>query len=105
MKHQLYGVEPVKTQVEHKEFGVVEFVILQYAEVRMLELYCNFFDNFFDIKEFGEFEMNADSLYLALLENELIDCIRTEMEAESKKFRYLDCDDSLLADASGDFVS
>ena len=42
----LYKVELVKSTIEHREPIIVEFFILQYAKLRMLELYYNFFDEF-----------------------------------------------------------
>ena len=46
VNHQPYEVELAKAEVEHKEPVVVGFFILQYANLGMLELYYNFFDNF-----------------------------------------------------------
>ena len=40
---QLYVVELVKTEIEHRGPIIVGFFILQYAKLRMLELYYNFF--------------------------------------------------------------
>ena len=40
---QLYEVELVKSKNEHREPIIVGFFILQYAKLRMLELYYNFF--------------------------------------------------------------
>ena len=40
---QLYEVEFVKSEIEHREPIIVGFFILQYAKLRMLELYYNFF--------------------------------------------------------------
>ena len=48
----------------------------------MLELYYNFFTKFCDVGKFEELEMDTNSLYLALAEKELEDCIRPEMKAE-----------------------
>ena len=39
----LYEVELAKAEVEHKEPIIVGFFILQYAKLRMLELYYSFF--------------------------------------------------------------
>ena len=41
--------------------------------------------------------MNTDSLYLALAEKELGDCIRSEMRAEWQKLQSNDCVDSFTA--------
>ena len=62
---QLYEVEPVKPEIEHREPIIVGYFILQYAKLRMLELYYNFFKNFCDTDKYGEHEMETDSLYLA----------------------------------------
>ena len=39
---QLYEVELVKSEIEHREPIIVGFFILQYAKLRMMELYYNF---------------------------------------------------------------
>ena len=66
LNDQLYEVEPVKSEIELKEPIVVGFFILQYAKLRILELYFNFFDRYCDVTKFGELEMDTDLLYLAL---------------------------------------
>ena len=43
--------------------------------------------------------MDTDSLYLALAEKELEDCIRPEMKAEWQRSRSNDCTDNFTADA------
>ena len=43
--------------------------------------------------------MDTDSLYLALAEKELEDCIRPEMRAEWQRLRSNDCVDNFTADA------
>ena len=40
---QLYEVEFVKSEIEHREPIIVGFFILQYAKLRLLEFYFNFF--------------------------------------------------------------
>ena len=74
--NSLYEVELAKHEIEHKEPIIVGFFILQYAKMRMLELYYNFFIRFCDVNKFEELEMDTDSLYLAVAEKELEDCIR-----------------------------
>ena len=70
----------------------------------MLELYHHFFIEFCDVKNFENFEMVTDSLYLVLAEKELEYCIRTEKKAEWEHLRSMTCTDSLTADA-GEFFS
>ena len=103
MNNSLYEVELAKAQIEHKEPIIVGFFILQYAKLRRLELYYNFFTRFCDVNKFEELEMNTDSLYLALAQKELEDCIRTEMKAESQRLRTIDCVDNFNADALANF--
>ena len=105
VNHQLYEVELAKAEVEHKEPVVVGFFILQFAKLRMLELYYNFFDKICDMNKVEELEVDTDSLYLALAEQELTDCFRPEMKTEWEKMRSTDCDDSFAADASGNFFT
>ena len=47
--------------------------------------------------------METDSLYLALDEKELEDCIRPEMRAEWQRLRSNECVDSFTADAVANF--
>ena len=65
VNNSLYEVEVAKAQIEHKEPIIVGFFILQYAKLRMLELYYNFFTRFCDVNNFEELKMDKDSLYLA----------------------------------------
>ena len=66
VEKDLYEVELLKLTIEHRELINVGFFILQYAKLRMLELY--FFDKFCDVNKLEELEMDADSIYLALAE-------------------------------------
>ena len=79
------------------------FFTLQYAKLRMLELYYNFFDKFYDVDKFEELEMDADSLYFALAHENLYDCIRPAKKEEWETLRERDCDDYFRADASHNF--
>ena len=49
---QLYEVELAKPEIEHREQIIVGFFIFQYAKLRMLELYYNFFERFCDVNKF-----------------------------------------------------
>ena len=48
----LYDVHLVKPTIEHRETIIVGFFIVQYAMLRMLELYYNFFDKFCNVNKF-----------------------------------------------------
>ena len=91
MNNSLYEVELAKAQFEDKEPIILGFSILQYAKLRLLELYYNFFTRFCDVNKFEELEIDTDSLYLALAEEELEDYIRPEMRAEWHRLRSKDC--------------
>ena len=54
VNNSLYEVELAKAQIEHKEPIIFGFFILQYAKLRMLELYYNFFTRFCDVNKFEE---------------------------------------------------
>ena len=100
---ELYEVELAKSKIEHREPIIVGFFILQYAKLRMLELYYNFFDRFCDVDKFEELEMDTDSLYLALAHENLYDCIRPAKKQEWEELRKQDCNDSFQADAIQNF--
>ena len=79
---QLFEVELVTSEIEHREPIIVGFFILQYIKLRMLELYYNFFKKLCDIDKYEELEMDTDSFYLALSEEKLEDVIVPEKRAE-----------------------
>ena len=99
----LYEVELATAEIEHKEPIIVGFFILQYAKLRMLELYYNFFTRFCDVNKFEELEIDTDSLYLALAEKELEDCVKSEMTTEWQKWRSNNCVVGFTADAVANF--
>ena len=70
INEKLYEVEFVKSEIDHREPIIVGFFILQYAELRMLELYYNSLIKYFNITKFEELEMETDSFHLASGEEE-----------------------------------
>ena len=92
-----------KAEIEHREPIIVGFLILQYAKLRMLELYYNFFERFCDVNNFEELEMDTEFLYLALSEKDLYNCIREESMAEWGLLRTEDCKDDFTANATTSF--
>ena len=50
----------VKPEIEHREPIIVGRFILQYAKLRMLELYYNFFKKFCDTDKYEELEVDTD---------------------------------------------
>ena len=79
---QLFEVELVKSEIDHREPIILGFFILKYAKLRMLELYNNFFKNFCETDKYEELEMDTDSLYSALSEEILEDVICFKKPAE-----------------------
>ena len=51
---QLYEIELAKAEIEHRKPIKVGFSILQYAKLRMLEIYYNCFRRFCDVEKFEE---------------------------------------------------
>ena len=98
--HQLYEVELVKSEIEHREPIIVGFFILQYAKLRMLEFHYIFFGKFCDTDMYEEFKMDTDSLYLALSEENLEDAILPDKRAEWDQLRSKDCNDNFTANAT-----
>ena len=45
----LYRVNNTKSTLERREAVTVGHFLLQYIKLRMLELYCHFFENFGDV--------------------------------------------------------
>ena len=103
VEKDLYVVELLKSTIEHREPIIVGFFNLRYAKLRMLELYYNFFDKFCDVNKFEELEMGTDSLYLALAEENLYDCIQPDKRAAWEKMSESDCRDSIKAHAKSNF--
>ena len=101
---QLYEVELAKAEIEYREPIIVGFFILQYAKLRMLELYYNFSERFCDVNNFEELEMDTDSLYLALSEKEFYGCIREESKNEWGLLRRKDCKGDFTANATNNFL-
>ena len=104
MNNSLYEVELAKAQIEHKDPIIVGFFVLQYAKLRILVLYDNFFTRFCDVYKFEVLEKDTDSLYPSLAQKELEDCIRPEKRAEWQKLPSSDCDYGLTADAVANFL-
>ena len=100
---QLYEVELVKSEIEHREPIIVGFFVLQYAKLRMLQLYYNFFKKFCNTEKYEELDMDTDSLYLALSEENLKDNILPEKRNEWDAIRSRVCTDSFTANATGNF--
>ena len=100
---QLYEVELVKSGIGRREPIIVGFFILQYAKLRLLRLYYNFFKKFCDTDKYEELEMKTDSFYVALSEKNLEDVIFPQKRAEWDQLRSKDCTDNFTVKATDDF--
>ena len=95
----------MKPTIEHRELNIVGFFILQYAKLKMLELYYNFFHKYCDENKFVELEVDMDSLYLALAEDILDDRILPEKKAQGTPSRRNDFREFFIADAKKNFFT
>ena len=68
----------------------------------MLELYYNFFKKFCDTDKYEELEMDTNSLYLGL-SDENLDVFLPEKRAEGDQLRSKDCTDDFTANATDTF--
>ena len=96
VKKDLYEVDLLKSTTELREPIIVGFFFLQYAKRRMFHKYC-------DENKIEELEMDTDSLYLALAEDNMDDCILPEKKAQWTLIRRNDCRDDFIADADKNF--
>ncbi len=99
----LYEISSAKPIVQHNEPIVVGFFILQYAKLRMLELYYNFFVRYCEPNLYEEIEMDTDSLYLALGKENIEECIRPDMKQKWQRYRSFDCCNTFKADEFSNF--
>ena len=100
---QLYEVDLVKSEIEQREPSFLGFFVLQYAKLRKLEQYYNFFKKFCDVDKSEELEMNTDSLYLVLSEEKLEDVMFFKKRDEWDQLRTKDCTHNFTATATGIF--
>ena len=103
VEKDLYEKELLKSTIEHRESIIVGSFTLQYAKLRMLELYYNFFDKFCDINKCQELEMDTDSLYLALAEENSYVSIQPDNRTSWEKMRESDSTDSFKANENSNF--
>ena len=79
---QLYEVELVKSDIEHREPIIVRFFFLQYAKLRKMEFYHNFFKKFCDTDKYETLEMDTDYPLLSFVRKKLKDVILPKKRAE-----------------------
>ena len=69
----------------------------------MLQLYYKFFYEFCENDKYEEMEMDTDSLYLALAETNLYNCIKEDKKEVWEFLRSEDCNDDFAADSCCNF--
>ena len=77
VEKDMFEVKLFKSTIQYREPIIVGFFIQHYAKLRMLEHHYNYFDKFCDVNNIEELQMNTDSLYLALAEENLCDCLQS----------------------------
>ena len=95
----------MKSTLENREPILVSIFKLQYAKLRVLELYYSIFNKFCGVYKFEELEVDTDSLYLALAKENLYGCIQPLKREIWKKLKENDCRNSFKADAKSNFFS
>ena len=101
---QLYEVDLVKSEIENKKSNIVRFFVLQYAKLRILELYYNLFVKYCDVKKFEELEMDTKSVNLALSEHDLYYCIWPARKKLWNPLRSGDCTHEFWAKSTTNFL-
>jgi hypothetical protein len=77
-----YEIEKFKRKYQLNLPIQVGYFILQYAKLRMLQFYYDFFDRYLDRTTFQALEMDTDSLYLAMSDKNIINLIKPSMKEE-----------------------
>ena len=67
------SVPTLKSNLKNCRPIIVGFFVLQYAEMRKMNLYYNFFASICDSDKYDEIEMDTNSLVLALAEKTMYD--------------------------------
>ena len=93
----------VKSEVNHKEPIIVDFFILQYAKLTMLQLFYNFFQQFCGSQKYELIKMATDSLCMSLSEDKVEELMRPEMKLIWEMNRENDCKDGSRADEHYNF--
>ena len=82
----MYEVELVRPEIENREPIIAGSFILKNAKQRRLELDFNFFEKLCDADNFEELEMDTDSLYFTLWEENFEGLILSQKPVEGNAF-------------------
>ena len=100
---QLYEVELVKSEIEHREPIFAGFFILQYTKLRKLEFYYIFFKKICDTDKYEELEMDTDCLYIALSAENLEDVNLPEKRSAWDQLRSENYTDNFTTNSTDNF--
>ena len=70
--NDLYEVEMAKKKIKYDLPLHIGFFVYQYAKLRMLAFYYDFFDKYLDRSDYAYIEMDTDSAYVALTRHEAL---------------------------------
>ena len=79
---QAYELESRKPRIMITRPFQVGIALDQLAKLRMLEFYYDFFDRYFDRRDFELIQMDTDSNYMPISAESLEDIVRPELKAE-----------------------
>ena len=102
-EEELYEIELKKKVLNMNIPLQIGFTILQYAKLRMLEMYYDFIDYFFDRKDFELGEMDTDSLYIGFTSDNLHNLVKKEKQEEYNNLLFNQCSDFNLNPEKGRF--
>ena len=98
MQDDLFEVEEAKKRIVYDLPHHIAFFVYQYAKLKMLQLRYDFLDQYVDPTDFQMVEMDTDSCYMALSQENLEQVIKEPMRRQyyedyHKWFPSLACDD------------
>ena len=87
---KIHEINMAKRRIVHDEPILVGFTVLNNGKQRMLEFRYDFLGRIMRPRSFRAKEMDTDSFYMALTENDLYDCFieaaKTQMQENAKQF-------------------
>lgn len=101
--NELYEVELRKKVLNIDIPLQIGFTILQYAKLRMLEMYYDFVDYYINRQNFELAEMDTDSLYLGFTNENIIEIIKEEKREEFENLIFNHCYDMDINPEEGKF--
>ena len=102
-EQELYEVELRKKVLNMNVPLQIGFTILQYAKLRMLEMYYDFIDYFIDRQHFELGEMDTDSLYMGFTNENINNLIKENLQEEYNNLIFNQCKDIDLKPEEGRF--